>query len=413
MRGMDETWMRVAASLAIGLLVGLERERHPDAKAGVRTFALLALLGALAALPEVRANGSWLPAAGMLATVAILVAAHLHDLRGEDPGTTTMAAGCVCYLLGALAGAGDPGLAGGLAIAVTALLYFKPEIEGVSAALQRHEQVSVLQFLVASFIVLPLLPDRGFGPYEALNPRSIWMMVVLIAGIGLASHVALRVAGERHGALLTGLLGGLVSSTATTLLYAKRAGESEALRRLAGVVVPLANLVPLLRIVVLASIVAPALLAKLVPVAACALVAGIGVTAFALRKAGGADAPVPESRNPAQFGAALRFAAIYAGVLLAAAWLSDRAGSAGLYAAAFFSGLADVDPMVLSALNMFGEGRLSAPVAVGAIALAYCANVLFKISVLLWYDRALAWRALWPLAATVAGGALGLAWAGG
>ena len=397
---MDETWIRLGASLAIGLLIGLERERNPAAMAGARTFALLALFGTLATL-----LGGWTVPVGLAAVAATLIAAQARQPQQDDPGTTTIAAACVCYLLGALAGAGETTIAGALAIGVTALLYFKPEIEGVSTALARHEQVSVLQFLVASFIVLPLLPDRGFGPYEVLNPRNVWLMVILIAGIGLASHVALRVAGERHGTILTGILGGLVSSTATTVLYARRSAESDAMRRPASVVVPLANLVPLARIALLASLLAPSLLGRLLPVLGGALAAGLLVTALSIRRDGSGAAPVPASRNPAELGLALRFAAFYAAVLLASAWLSDVAGSHGLYAAAVASGLADIDPIVLSALNLFGESRLGAQQALGAIVLAYTANVAFKLGIVFWYDRRLALRVLLPLAATVAGGA--------
>ena len=300
----DETWIAIAASVATGLLIGLERERNPAAKAGVRTFTLIALAGALAVLVD----SAWTVPVGLAAIAAMLVAAHVGDATIEDRGTTTIAAACVCYLLGALAGTGEPGLAGALGIGVTALLYFKPEIEGVSTALKRHEQVSVLQFLVASFIVLPILPDRAFGPYEVLNPRNVWLMAVLISGIGLASHVAVRITGARHGALVAGLMGGLVSSTATTVLYARRSNESPEMRRLAWAVVPLANLVPLARIAVIALILAPALLVSLAPVLGAALASGTVVAAFLLRGAAAHDAPLPESRNPAGNGnrAALR-----------------------------------------------------------------------------------------------------------
>ena len=402
---MDDVLLALAASLGTGLLIGLERERRPGARAGVRTFALIALLGALAALLGARIDSSWLIPVGLAAVAAMLVAAHSPGGADADPGTTTVAAACVCYLLGVLAGIGEAALAGALGIAVTALLYFKPEIEGFSTALQRNEQVSVLQFLVASFIVLPILPDRAFGPYEVLNPRNVWLMVVLIVGIGLASHVALRIAGGRHGVILAGILGGLVSSTATTVLYAKRSRESPALERLAFTVVPLANLVPLVRVALIAAVVAPALLGSLVPVLGASLAAGIVVTAFSLSLGGEGAPPMPESRNPAELGTALRFAIFYAGVLFVSAWLSDLAGSRGLYATAFASGLADIDPIVLSSLNLFGNARLSADQAVAAIAVAYAANVAFKLGVLLWYDRRLAIRALWPLVSTVAGGA--------
>jgi uncharacterized membrane protein (DUF4010 family) len=218
-------WVAVGGGLGIGLLIGLEREPNPAAKAGVRTFALVSLLRTLAALAGVSVNTDWLLPAGLLAVTGMLIVAYARVGPGEDPGTTTIAAAGVAYLLGALAGLGEAPLATALAIVVTALLYFKPELESVTAALSREEQVSMLQFLVITFIVLPILPDQAYGPYAVLNPRQIWLMVVLIAGIGLASYVALRVAGERGGAILAGVLGGLVSSTATTVLYARRASR--------------------------------------------------------------------------------------------------------------------------------------------------------------------------------------------
>jgi uncharacterized membrane protein (DUF4010 family) len=403
---LDEGLVAYGASLGIGLLIGLERERNPTAKAGVRTFALVALMGTLA----VSLTGSvWLLATGLAAVAATLIAAYAREPQQDDPGTTTVVAAAVCYLLGALAGQGQPALAGALAIGVTALLYFKPEIEGFSAGLKRHEQVSVLQFLIVTFIVLPILPDRGYGPYGALNPRSIWLMVVLVSGIGLATYIALRLAaGGRHGVLMTGILGGLLSSTAATLLYARRSRDSQAMERLALAVVPLANLVPLARIALLAAAVAPAILPRLAPVLGAALAGGLAVTVFFLRRLGRGEAPAPESRNPAELPAALRFAAVYAVVLLVSAWLSDLAGSRGLYAAAAASGLVDIDPINLSALNFFAEGRIEAGVAVNAIGLAYLANVAFKMAVLVWYNRRLAWRALWPLAATLAAGGAAL-----
>jgi uncharacterized membrane protein (DUF4010 family) len=370
----------------------------------VRTFALVALLGTLAASAG---EPTWTVPVGLAAVAAMLIVAYSREPAHEDPGTTTVVAALVCYLLGVLAGVGEPALAGALAIGVTALLYFKPEIEGISTALKRHEQVSILQFLVVTFIVLPILPDRGYGPYAALNPRNIWLMVVLVSGIGLASYVALRAAGSRPGVLMTGILSGLLSSTAATVLYARRSRESAAMERLAFAVVPLANLVPLARIAVLAAVVAPALLASLAPLLGAALAAGLGVAAFFLRGVERGDAPVPESANPAEMGTALRFGAVYAIVLLAAAWLADVAGHRGLYAAALAAGAVDIDPIVLSALNLFNAADVPARAAVATIALAYFANVVFKLAILVWFNRRLAWRALWPLAATLgAGGAV-------
>jgi uncharacterized membrane protein (DUF4010 family) len=404
---LDATlWLAVGAGLGIGLLIGLERERNPAGKAGVRTFALVSLLGTLATLTGAYVDSMWLLPVGLLAVTGMLVVAYARVAPQEDPGTTTVAAAGVAYLLGALAGLGEAPLAAALAIVVTALLYFKPELEGWSAALKREEQVSILQFLVITFIVLPILPDHGYGPYGVLNPRQIWLMVVLVAGVGVASYIALRVAGERHGMLLTGLLGGLVSSTATTALYARRSNESPAMAQAALVVVSLANLVVLVRVSVLAAVVAPAILARLLPVLGAALACGVAAVTFLLHRAArGAQLALPPARNPAEIGMALRFGALYALVLLAAAWLQDLVGSRGLYIATALSGLADVDPGVLSALNLFDAGRAGAATAVVAIAIALAANTLFKLGLLGWYGRGLALRALAPFGAALAGGA--------
>ena len=404
-------WLAIGGGLGIGLLIGLERERNPAGKAGVRTFALVSLLGTLAALLGAYVDSAWLLPAGLLAVTGMLIVAYARVAPGEDPGTTTVAAAGVVYLLGALAGLGEAPLAAALAIVVTALLYFKPELEGWSAALSRGEQVSLLQFLVITFIVLPVLPDRTYGPYSVLNPREIWLMVVLIAGVGVASYMAMRVAGERHGTLLTGLLGGLVSSTATTALYGRRSNESVAMAQVALVVVSLANLVVLVRVAVLAAVVAPGLLAGLLPVLGAGLAAGVAATAFLLWRAeSGAQLALPPARNPAEIGMALRFGALYAFVLLAAAWLQDMIGSRGLYVSTALSGVADVDPGVLSALNLYGGGRAEGATAVTAIAIALLANTLFKLALLAWFGGRLALRALVPFGAALAGGAGGLLW---
>jgi len=402
-------WLAIGGGLGIGLLIGLERERNPAGKAGVRTFALVSLLGTLASLLGGYVDTAWLLPAGLLAVTGMLIVAYARVAPTEDPGTTTVAAAGVAYLLGALAGLGEATLAAALAILVTALLYFKPELESWSAALKREEQVSLLQFLVITFIVLPILPDRTYGPYGVLNPREIWLMVVLIAGVGVASYMAMRVAGERHGTLLTGLLGGLVSSTATTALYARRSNESPAMSQVALVVVSLANLVVLVRVAVLAAVVAPGILPRLAPVLGAALAAGLVAVAFLLHRAvRGTQLALPPARNPAEIGMAVRFGALYAFVLLAAAWLQDLVGSHGLYIATALSGLADVDPGVLSALNLYGAGRVEAGTAVAAIAIALLANTLFKLGVLAWFGRGLALRALAPFGAALTGGAAGL-----
>jgi uncharacterized membrane protein (DUF4010 family) len=402
-------------ALAIGLLIGLERERNPTAKAGLRTCALVALAGALSAALAVSFDAPSVVAAGAAAVALMMIAAYSErgdEPREADPGTTTVAAVLLCYLLGALTLAGQARLAVILAILATVLLYFKTELGGVARRLERRDVVSMLQFAVVAFVVLPLLPDRGFGPYAALNPRHIWLMVVLISGLSLAGYVALRVVGSEHGAMLLGLLGGLVSSTATTLAYSRHVRRESALLPVAETVIVTANLVLLVRLAVLGAIVAPGALDVLAPVLATALAAGAAV--FALRRRRGGRAPhelaLPPVGNPTELRAALAFAILYALVLLAAQWLADLWGSRGVYAVSLASGLVDVDAITLTNLRLYGLEQLSAAQASIAIAIAVSANAAFKLAVVRAVGGApLFRRCAVPVASTVAGAALGVA----
>jgi uncharacterized membrane protein (DUF4010 family) len=266
-----------------------------------------------------------------------------------------------------------------LAVTTTALLYFKAELHGVSRNLTRVDLLSILQFGVLALVILPILPDRDFGPYEALNPHNIWLMVVLISGVSLAGYAALRIVGARYGATLIGLFGGLVSSTATTMIFARHAHNRESMARTAMVVILLANIVVLVRLAVVSFVVAPGILPTLLPVLAAGMGLGIVATFWGWRQLqSGEDLPMPEVTNPTEIKSALGFGALYALVLVLSAWLQDVAGSGGLYLLALASGLTDVDAITLSSLRMFGMDKLDAAQAATAIALAALSNLAFK-----------------------------------
>lgn len=367
-------------SLAIGLLIGLERERRSSAKAGLRTFALVALLGTLSGMLAQQADSGWILAAGLLAVGAMIIAAYLKqpDDAG-DPGTTSVVAILVCYCLGAAIWFGYGTLAVMLGIATTALLYFKAELHGISSQLTSKDIISILQFAVLSLVILPILPDRNYGPYETFNPHQAWLMVVLVSGVSLAGYAALRLAGPQHGAPMVGLLGGLVSSTATTVVFSRHAHANVALARTAMVVILVAGLMVLLRLMVMAAVVAPDVIEPLAKVFAGGLVLGLAVTAFGWRRLEMQEKlPMPEVRNPTEIRTALGFGLLYAVVLFCSAWLSDVAGSKGLYAVALASGLTDVDAITLSSLRLFTLDKLSAGQAVTSIALAVLSNLTFK-----------------------------------
>lgn len=424
-------------SLAIGLLIGLERERNPSAKAGLRTFALVALFGTMSALLSAKLGTPWLLIAGLLAVAGMIIAAYLNGPGGHgritdqerrsvdapalqpndksgsvsparvieenDPGTTTVIALLLCYALGAMTWYGLSELAVMLAIAVTALLYFKPELRGLSQRLTRSDLVAVLQFSVLTFIVLPILPDQSYGPYNAFNPHQAWLMVVLISGISLAGYTALHVVGTRYGAPLLGFLGGIVSSTATTLLYARSSKKNPVMSHLAASVIVIASMVVLLRLLVISAVFAYGMLPALLPMLAGGFLFGLVVALYHWRKMDKAsDLKIPDTANPAELRTAIGFGLLYVIVLLGAAWMEDLAGSRGLYVVALVSGLTDVDAITLSSLRLFNLGQLSEHQTVVAIALAFISNIVFKFGMVAFIGG-------WHLARLIASGFVAMA----
>jgi uncharacterized membrane protein (DUF4010 family) len=406
------TALRFLTSLGIGLLLGLQHERTQGAKAGLRTFALVAVFGTVAGLLNDAAGGGWIGAAGLLLVGLMIISAYHGEEKPEaDSGTTTVIALLLCYGLGVMVWHDRNQLAVAIAIVATVLLQFKAELHGFSARLSRSELASILQFAVLTFVVLPLLPDEGFGPYAVLNPYHIWLMVVLVSGLSLAGYLALRLVGAGRSLLLAGVAGGLVSSTATTVVYARHGSQLPALAPIAGSVVLIANLVVLARLGVMAMVVAPALQGVLLPVLASGLLCGLLALAVQSRGLKAAAAlEVPELENPTSMRVAVGFGLLYGVILLASAWTSERAGSAGLYAVAAVSGLADVDAITLSSLRLFNTGQATGGVAATAVAIAFFSATAFKLGALaLVGGRAMVRRCAPALAAALAGTAAGLA----
>ena len=390
---MELTWLEgtdlaqlpaFAASLAIGLLIGLERERHPRSKAGLRTFALVALLAAvLAFLGDVLAT-PWILIVGLAIVGAMIVASYAREEVYSEPGTTTVVSLLVCYGLSAMVWYGHVQTAVMLAVVTVILLYFKAELRGVTRKLTRRDLISMLQFAVLALIVLPLLPNENYGRYGVLNPYRIWLVVVLISGVSLAGYVALRVVGQRYGAPLLGFLGGLVSSTVTTMVYARYTRTHQDMLRLAVFVIVIANIVVLIRLAVLSSVIAPKTVTTLIPVLASGFLAGVLALIYLWRRGPGVeDAPMPDIKNPTELQAAFSFAVIYTVVVFLSAWLSDIAGEKGLYALALVSGLTDVDAISLSAMRLFNVERASAQQVANVIVLAVLSNIAFKLGMVL------------------------------
>ncbi|WP_371322571.1 MgtC/SapB family protein [Dechloromonas sp. ZY10] len=401
-----------STALGIGLLIGMERERRPDAAAGLRTFALVSMLGCLFAMLGERAGGGpWMLAVGLLVIAGAMIASNFSTQQEEQyRGFTSEAAIVVTYGLGAAVWYGYSTLAVMLAIATTVLLYFKAELKHISERTTPKDINSILQFGVLSMVILPILPNEDFGPYEAFNPRQVWWMVVLISGLALAGYLALRIIGARHGAAVLGIFGGLASSTATTMMFSRHASEHRHLVRMAAIVILIANVMVMIRLWLVAGVVAPQLAGKIATVFACGIVPGVLMALYGwkiLAEAG--ELPMPEVKNPTELKTAISFGLLYAGVLLASAWLQEIAGNSGVYIVALASGLTDADASVLSTLRMFNLEKIAGGEAVIAVTLALIANLIFKIGLVISIGgSALARHALPGLLAIGAGMGLGL-----
>ena len=400
-----------ATALGIGLLIGMERERRPDSAAGLRTFALVSMLGCLFALLGEKTGGPWLLAVGLLVVSVTMVASNFSTQQEEQyRGFTSEAAIVITYGLGAAVWLGYSTLAVMLAIATTVLLYFKAELRNISERMTPKDINSILQFAVLSLVILPILPSQEYGPYNALNPRQIWWMVVLISGLALSGYLALRIIGARHGAAVLGIFGGLASSTATTMMFSRHARELGHLVRMAAIVILIANVMVMIRLGIVSSVVAPALITQIAIVFACGIVPGVVMSLYGwkiLNAAG--ELPMPEVKNPTELRTAISFGLLYALVLLASAWLQDIAGNKGLYIVALASGLTDADASVLSTLRMFNLEKISSGEAVIAVTLALMANLAFKIGLVITIGGGkLARHALPGLLAIGAGLATGL-----
>ncbi len=379
---IPEIFTRLAVALGLGLLVGLQRERVDSAVAGIRTFALITLFGAIAAQLG-KAFGGWVVAAGLLCAAALVIGGNLARIsKGDgDPGQTTAFAALVMYGVGAWVVAGSMAVPIVIGGAVAVLLHMREPLHRFVEKIGEDDLKGIMQFVLISLVVLPVLPNRDMGPYGVLNPYEIWWMVVLIVGLSLAGYVAYKILGANAGAALGGVLGGLVSSTATTASYARRTQEEPEGNRLAAMVVMIASTVVYVRVLVEIAAVAPRHLRALGPPIGAMLALSVAVAAavwFLGRKKG---AELPPQENPAELKPAVLFGVLYAVVLLAVAFARDRFGTAGLYAVAALSGLTDMDAITLSTARTVQGGGLSPDTGWRAIVLASLSNLLFKAGI--------------------------------
>jgi uncharacterized membrane protein (DUF4010 family) len=383
-----ELFQRFGVALAIGLLLGLERGWHGrDAReggriAGLRTFALVGLLGGvggwLASL-----TGAVVLAFAFLGLAGLLALSYRVRLtENDDFGLTTEVALLLTFALGAASVLGGPALPAAIAVIAALLLTMKERLHRWVARINRLELDAMLRLALISVVILPLLPDRGYGPGAALNPYEIWWAVVIVAGLSFVGYAAIRLGGADLGILLTGLFGGLASSTSTTVALSRLARTQAGLGPVAASGAVVAGSVTFLRVLALAAIFEPSLIAPLAVPMGVMAVAGLGgVAILRMRDRGGDRASDLETvANPLNLGAALAFGALLTLVLLALHVLEAWLGEAGIHVAAALSGVTDVDAITVSVARLVGDD-LAVTAGATAVFIAAAVNTAVKAGI--------------------------------
>lgn len=374
--------LQFAISVALGLVVGLQRERTEDSMAGVRTFALITLLGCVLATLDQTGDGWLLSGIGLFLLAAMMVIGNLARWRLGDvsPGMTTEVAALLMFCAGALVAVEQTAAAIVMSGTVAVLLHWKERIHSLVDRIGEIEAHGIFQLVLIALVILPLLPDATFGPYDILNPYDIWRMVVLIAGISLMAYLIHRLIGATSGAVIGGVLGGLISSTATTVSYSRHATRETAWPSTLVLIIAstIVNARVLFEIFVVNRPLFEEALWPIVSVSGVMVLLCAVALVMSRRQAEGVEI---DYDNPAQLKAAVIFGLLYAVILLIVAAVRDTFGEAALYPVAIVSGLTDVDAITLSTARLHADGNVSADTSWRVIITAMSSNLAFKAGV--------------------------------
>lgn len=394
-----ELFHRLGVALAIGLLIGLERgwkQREAgegERTAGLRTFALTGLMGGVSGAIAAATSPLLLAPALIVFAAAFILFSWREAMTQGDLGATTVVAGLLTFLLGAYAILGDINVAIAAAVAMAVLLALKQPLHRWVEKLTWPEIRAVLILLAMSFLLLPLLPDRKIDPWQTINPAEIWLLAILIASLSFAGYIAVKLIGDQAGLAVAAVAGGLTSSTATTVSFARwgKAHENAAPLLAGGILI--AGVIMMIRVVVIAGALNPSLILGLaVPLGAAGLVtAAIGLFLIlrpaALSNDGKSEPPKLELKNPLDIGMALKMAALIAVIMLMTELATTYIGTHAIYPVAAISGIVDVDALTLSMARIGGRGgaggdaaggQISAEAAIIAILIAAGVNTVAK-----------------------------------
>ncbi len=382
-----EPWWRFGIALLIGALIGLEREFYqqkaesPDF-AGIRTFSLIALLGSVAGF-LVDDLGTILAALALGGLILMTTVSYTGAIMrmGSETGITTEVAAILTFFFGVLVMGDQPLVAVALAVVTSLLLAFKGELHEFIRGLSLEDIHITLQFALVAAVILPLLPNRDIDPFGLLNPFQIWLLVVFVSGIGFSGYVLMKVWGPSQGINLMGILGGLASSTATTISFSTASRQYPEMAGHYARAVVLASTVMFPRVLFLILVIYPPLaLRVLIPLSAM-LVAGL-LYMFVLQRRDPDDQPTirPEFKitNPLKLSTAIKFGLLFAVVLVVVEYAQTFLGSSGVYLASFLTGLTDVDAITLSVTRLANSEQLASEVAGAAVVIAALMNTVSK-----------------------------------
>lgn len=374
---------KAGIALLIGVLVGLERERDrsegDELFAGIRTFPLIALLGFLSSLLA-SATSYWVLAVALAAFFALVITTYAYSARKGHVGMTTEVSALIVFVLGALIFLEFYTIAIASAVILTLVLTVKAPLHRLVEKIQEEDIYATLKFAVITAIILPVLPDQTFGPFDVLNPRQIWYMVVLIAGVSFLGYILVKVFGSSKGVTLTGMLGGLVSSTAVTLSFSQKSKESPDLGRTFGSAIILACTIMYPRVLIMVAVVNRELLALMWLPILILTVTGLGASMWLWWKASRRNTEEVEIKNPFELRSAVKFGLIFAAILFVSKAAEFYFGENGVYVAAGLAGLTDVDAITLSMASL-AKTTLSDSTAVIAILLAMVSNTIVKAGI--------------------------------
>ncbi|WP_235297660.1 MgtC/SapB family protein [Portibacter marinus] len=371
-------------ALGLGLLVGVQRESVESKMAGVRTFTILSILGAISGfLTRDFENDYILPFMAIAVTGLLLMANYIKLKKQEDAdiGQTTEVAALLIFAISAylVEGSRVVGIVVGGSLAF--LLYIKEHLHHFIDGLKEKDISAIMIFAGISLVILPILPNQTYGPYDVLNPRNIWMMVTLIVGISVIGYFIYKFVSQKVGIITNGILGGLISSTATSVSYARKTTNAENIGNIAAFVITVASAIALVRIIIEIAVVIPQQLPMLLLPLAVEFIFMVGVCVvmfYLISKEQKKEDKMPEPNNPAQFRSALVFGLLYAFILLVVAFTKDKFGNNALYIVSLISGLTDVDAITLSLSQLMKTGDLSTNTGWKLILLASLSNLLFK-----------------------------------